>query len=467
MTQAKYATKRNPANPTYGARIALIADKILGTPLMPWQRQVADIAMELDPDEPGAFRYDDIRITVPRQAGKTALMRAIAVDRLMSYRDHITMMTAQTGKAARKRWDQICDGVAAELHPRSWHAAKARGSETLEYLRSGSTLSPFPPTETDGHGDSLHLVMVDEAWSFSEAEGIALDAAINPTFLTIPDNQKWTVSTKGTGKSVYLNSLIEEGRDAVDDPKSRIAFFEWSADEDAAALDPYSDETLSFHPAIGYTQTAAKIRRLGKSEKLVTWRRSYLNLDDPTGATAPIDLALWDDLAVTGRPLPAPHEVTLGYDVATDMSAATIYAAWQESSDEVAAVTVATQPGHAWLLDALARLDQEGYTRRVADPQGTTRTIVDALATKGIATDTLTSGDYAAACQWLVAAAKTAAISHDGASATRTALESTVTRMLRGSPVWDAVKTPVPIDSLRALTVAAWTAANTATGIYF
>ena len=42
---------------------------------MPWQRHVADIAYELD-EETGRLAYREVRLTVPRQSGKTTLMLA-------------------------------------------------------------------------------------------------------------------------------------------------------------------------------------------------------------------------------------------------------------------------------------------------------------------------------------------------------------------------------------------------------
>lgn len=109
----KYGTTRNPANPSFGARVAAVA-QYLGTPLMPWQRLVADVVMELNPANPGAWRYQQVVISVPRQAGKTALLRAIMADRLMNYARHEVLMTAQTGKDARKRWKQVLDALDAE-----------------------------------------------------------------------------------------------------------------------------------------------------------------------------------------------------------------------------------------------------------------------------------------------------------------------------------------------------------------
>ena len=113
--KAKYATARNVSRPTFGNRVAHIAAEVMGTPLMPWQRQVADVAMELSLDTPGEWQYQMVVVSVPRQSGKTALMRAVAADRLLAYRGHQIQMTAQTGKDARKRWDQICDALDVEI----------------------------------------------------------------------------------------------------------------------------------------------------------------------------------------------------------------------------------------------------------------------------------------------------------------------------------------------------------------
>lgn len=113
----KYGTARNLNNPSFGARVAAVAS-YLGTPLMPWQRRVADVVMELNPRDPGAWRYQQVVISVPRQAGKTALLRAIMADRFMNYARHEVLMTAQTGKDARKRWKQLTEALRAEKKTR-------------------------------------------------------------------------------------------------------------------------------------------------------------------------------------------------------------------------------------------------------------------------------------------------------------------------------------------------------------
>ena len=458
---AAYATARRPERPTFGRRVAHVAEHVMGTPLMPWQLQVADVALELDTERHGEWAYPTVIVTVPRQSGKTALMRAVAADRLLAYRDHRIQMTAQTGKDARKRWDQITEALDVDHHPRAFKKYASKGSEVLTYLRTGSSLSPFAPTPTAVHGDSLNLVMIDEAWAFDEESGTALTAAINPTFATVLDSQLWIVSTKGTAKSAYLNRLIASGRAATEDPASRVAYFEWSADPDLADADPYGRDTLAFHPALGHTQTYDKILTLGRDEPLATWKRSYLNLEDMTGETCVIDLAIWDSLARPADEIdpPAPGLISVAFDVAADGSAATIYGAWR-AGDDTQAVCLAAQPGTAWVTDAIARLHRAGYTDITADPHGPAVTAIDELTDAGVPIRTVTAREYAAACQWLIDKSRTGDVRHDGDPATRAALDHAETRPVAGTLAFSAAHSPDPIDAIRALAMAAQRAAT-------
>ena len=56
-----FATPRDPSRATLGGAVASVATQ-LGTPLMPWQRLVADVAMELDPVT-GRLAYSEVDLT--------------------------------------------------------------------------------------------------------------------------------------------------------------------------------------------------------------------------------------------------------------------------------------------------------------------------------------------------------------------------------------------------------------------
>jgi hypothetical protein len=64
----QWATPRSPDRKTLGGAAAAVAEQF-GTPFMPWQQQVADVALELDP-KTGNFVYREVGLTVPRQSGK-------------------------------------------------------------------------------------------------------------------------------------------------------------------------------------------------------------------------------------------------------------------------------------------------------------------------------------------------------------------------------------------------------------
>jgi len=455
----KYATTRTPANPTFGARIAATA-AFMGGLLMPWQRQVADVALELDPTNPGAFRYPVVVVSVPRQAGKSFLLRAVMVDRMMAYRNHEILMTAQTGKDARKRWKQINTALRTEKRPGYFRTYASQGSERTEYVRTGSFISPFAPTPKSIHGDSLHLVTVDEAWAFDSESGLALETAINPSQLTIKDSQLWIVSTKGTTSSAYLNNLIRAGREAVKDPTARMAYFEWSADEEKAEQDPYSDETLSFHPAVGHTQTMDKIRSLATGD-VSAWRRSILNLETLTDTTV-IDLAVWDSLAAGAeRPVPPPSRAAIAFDVAADRSAATIAAGWI-SDGALNVAVLASAAGVEWLRPRLRSLAAAGYRWVGADDAGPTRTVAADLIDEGLDLSVLSPREYATATQLFLDRVRDGDLVHDGADILRENLTAATTRTLAGVSAWDTNRSAGPIDALRAVTVAAWAASQPA-----
>lgn len=456
----KFATRRTLGCPSFGPRVAAVGD-FLGTPFMPWQRLVADVASEVDPTRPGAWRYPLVVVTVPRQAGKTALLRAILVDRMLCYQNHGILMTAQTGKDARKRWNQIVAALSAEKNPERFKVRSSSGSERLEYLASHSYISPFAPTPKSIHGDSLPLVAVDEAWAFDAEAGAALEAAINPTQLTVLDSQIWIVSTKGTLNSTYLNDLLKKGRKSLRDPNASMAFFEWSADEDAAARDPYSDETLSFHPAIGYTQTPEKIRALATDGETGNWFRSILNLQTATAKTV-VDMAIWDGLAdAAPRTPPADlSSVWIGYDVARDRSTASIAAAWKDD-DGLHTTILKTQPGVGWLISDLQSLAHVGYGGLIADDGGPTRTVsADLLAADTDAVQVMRSRDYGSASQLLLDRIAEGEITHDGNPDLRAALAGSVLRPMGGAVAFDPVHSAGAIDTLRATTAAVWAASR-------
>ena len=94
-----WATPRSPERPTYGPAVAALAE-VMGRPLMPWQKVVADVSLEVDPltRPPARARAT---VTVPRQSGKTVLYAVVGNHRALTVRFGRVWYTMQTGKDGR------------------------------------------------------------------------------------------------------------------------------------------------------------------------------------------------------------------------------------------------------------------------------------------------------------------------------------------------------------------------------
>lgn len=459
---AKYATARNPARPTLGPIVAEISRIVRGYPLMPWQRQVLNVAWELNPAYPGELWYTEGDISVPRQAGKSDVVEAEHIGGARMFRDWSSYMTAQTGKDAGKRWRSLVEHLDLAQGNRSldWKINKGKGSEEARYLPQKSLVAPFAPTQDALHGDHNNFVTIDEQWAFSLDEGLALETAAKPGFLVPTMVQLQRVSTMGTANSTYMARNVEAGRQAIHDPESHRFYFEWSADETLADADPYGDATLAFHPAIGHTQSARRIRDLGQGMEISQWRRSFLNLPTETETTC-IDLALWDsrrwnyDPTDQPRYVPArPEDQVIAWDVAADGSSATIVAAWLDGEGNPAAGLAATHTGTEWLIPTLVALAAKGYRRIVTDDTGPNATILQALASREYAGDMLSWAEYSTACQTTLDRLADGNVEHDGAQSFTDAIKRAALKRTPRAVVFDPSRSAGPIDALRAFAMA-------------
>lgn len=146
---------------------------MLGTPFMPWQRHVADVAYELD--DRGALVYREVVLTVPRQSGKTTAILAAAVHRCLATPQfgprNKVLYTAQTRKDAREKFeDDIIEGglkQSRKLRGR-FTVHLVSGSERVRFT-NGSRFAIESTTEKTGHGGTLDLGFVDEA--FAQPDG--------------------------------------------------------------------------------------------------------------------------------------------------------------------------------------------------------------------------------------------------------------------------------------------------------
>jgi phage terminase large subunit-like protein len=260
----------------------------LGIDLLPWQQQVLDVGLE---HEDGRLCYRDVMVAVPRQSGKTTLVLVLMAWRMLAAPSHAVYGAQSRLSARQKVLDDWVPTLRRSRLSTAFTVTRATGQEAIR-SGNGSICRVISSDETAGHGETLSLAVVDEAW----AVGPEVEQAVRPAMVTKANGQLWTISTAGTARSTWWRSKVELGREAVEAGRTDgVAFFEWSALPGAPLDDPAT--WASCMPALGFTvdplTVAGDIAAMSPSEA----RRAYLNAwldDDDTVGWDLIDRELWE-----------------------------------------------------------------------------------------------------------------------------------------------------------------------------
>jgi hypothetical protein len=463
--------------------VARISARIV-LPLMPWQAYIHDVANEVDPVT-GWWAYDEVVITVPRQAGKTTLKVPLYAHRLSTLPRGELWMTAQNGTKARDRWEKATDAMlrTPELvpHLKRWVSFS---HERMLWKDTGALLRPFAPNDSNMHGESPDLVDVDEWWKFDAVAAKGLESAYSPGFLT-KNAQAWKTSTMGTPASAGLNADVKKGRAAVEmDRRSGTAYFEWSiADAPfGVPIEDMADEDLiraciEIHPAVGFhpVAPAEKMRHhirkqlgdLGRQEFI----RAYGNrMQDEAPGWQVISQPQWV-AGMSDKAIPHGVPVGLGFEVDPDGRDAAIAVVWRGPDGRAVGEIVKTAEGTSWLpADVLAltgrwdvvqtAVQNAGPARNAADRvEALLRKVAELEDRKADELLRLSQMDFGAACARVHAevTAKHPTLLHIGQPELNAAVEHVGKRRVGvlGSWAW-RVNAAVSITPLVALTAALW-----------
>lgn len=386
----RYGTPR-PTGATYGPAICKIMEW-LGTPAMPWQEYAADVIGEIDP-KTGLPRWPMVIISVPRQAGKTTLVLAACIQRMLTGEKRRVWSTAQTGLKARKKWIEQVEAIETGNFPLKelFKVKKSQGSEQLSIPRLGSHFSPHPPSEDSLHGEQSDLNFIDEGWVFDEAQAQALMQAIVPTQTTRPGAQTIIVSTMGTAASTWFHGLVDRAKQ----PGSKIALLEWGIGPDD---DPTDLETIArTHPAYGHTLNMNALEAARQQLAPSEFARAYGNR--PTGARERfIPLEAWQS-AQSEMMIPDDAPVVFGAAVSMDRTEVAIAAAAFADDGIPIVEMVDVRPGTGWAAKRLEKLvEKHGAPAPLVDRIGPSGTLVDQLKQADLEPPKFYARDLSTAC---------------------------------------------------------------------
>jgi hypothetical protein len=383
----KYQTPRSPNRATRGHLVAKMAEAV-GQPLMPWQRLVADVALELRAD--GTPAYREVIVTVPRQSGKTTLLLASWLQLCLLNGPAKCAYTAQTGQDARKKLldDQVPLIEASPLASAVRRVGRAQGNECVVF-RNGSRIDVLASGPSAGHGKTLDLGFVDEA--FDDVDD-RREGSMLPAMVTRQGAQLWVVSTQGTDESLYFNRKTDLGRiAALEGRTSGIAFFEWSVPEDADLDDPAS--WYLGMPALGHTITEDAVAHAKATMSPGEFRRAFGNLRMRNSERI-IPESTWTVVQEPDHQARRDRELVLAVEVAPDRDWAAIVAGnWHdgERGRHPLVEVVDYRPGAGWVVDRLCELGAKYSPRLVLDERSPAGGLLPQLRQAGLKVETPTA----------------------------------------------------------------------------
>lgn len=415
----RYATARTPERETFGPQVRAIA-KLLGLSRLPHQEYVWDVALEVqseaagDPN-PGAWAYDTVSITQPRRSGKTTTLQPVTMHRAELIRRAYLVMTAQSGKAATKRWMDLANVIEDSYMGDRVKKRISVGHEQLRWHATQSVFEPFAPSDDANHGDEPDLILATEIWKWSAEQGAALEQAIRPTFLT-NNAQFWRESTAGTDESAYYNGVRRLGRKAVEEGRTLgHAYFEWSVPEkvDGVSVEDLDDEQLvdlivAHHPRSDLDMRRFLAEELERAQlpegegRVLGFLRPYGNyVVENVGKQALIPPASMSaSLTLDHIPTDAAVPVGLAFDLDPDGLQGAVAAAWRDEDGRALVEVVRVGVGTRWVPGFVAGVfeRQLNEIRHVTvNDTAVTRDAADALAAAGVPMHPVGTKDYAAA----------------------------------------------------------------------
>lgn len=418
---------------------------------MPWQRHVADIAFEIDPDT-GRLAYREIRLTVPRQSGKTTLMLSAMTHRCIAMGgDQRVSYTAQTGKDARLKWeDEHVPVLERSPFSQMMTVRRTNGSEAIRW-DDGSIWSLMATTETAGHGAQLDLGVIDEAFALVDDR---LEQAMKPAMVTRPQPQLWIVSTAGTNDSLYFNDKVDDGRlRAMAGDTRAVAYFEWSAPDDA----DITDESVWWEcmPALGLTVPIEAIRSDFESMREPEFRRAYLNQRQDRAASQPwqvISESHWRDCEDARSRIEGP--VSLALDVTPSRSSASIAAAGLRDDGIAHVEVIGNRPGTQWIFDWFTPDRVREYRSIVIDPVSAAGSLAGDLRRIGLQVNEISTRQMATGCGKFFDLAVTGGLRHIGQAPLTGAVAGAKRRKLGDAWAWHRRDTATDVSPLVACTLA-------------
>jgi hypothetical protein len=358
--------------------------------------------------------------------------------------------TAQTGWDARRKLidDQVPLLENSPLSASVKRIYRGAGMEAIHFV-NGSRIDVMASNATAGHGRILNQGIIDEAFSDQDDRR---EGALLPAMATKRDAQLYIISTAGTQESLYLKRKVEQGRAIVEAGlNTGVAYFEWSAGEDADIDDPAT--YWGTIPALGHTIDERVITHARSTMKEGDFRRAYLCqwtvIDEAAIPAKYVQRVLDATTAPSGR-------LSFGIDVAIDRSFAAISVADETGRVEL----IDHREGVTWVVERTLELWRRHKGHLVVDGYSPANSLVDRLEAGGLPVSRYSLRDMVGACGIFYDAVLDDAIRIRPHASLEAAIESAKRKHIASGWLWSRTVETADLTPLFAATIAYHHATN-------
>lgn len=375
----------------------------VGLMLDPWQEYVVRgmLGERLD----GRFAAPQVGVVVPRQQGKGVILEARALAGLFLLGERYIIWTAhelKTAQAAFLRLRGWIDG-SPDLSKRV-RQMYTGNTENSIVLNDGRTLRFLARTHGSGRGLTADMLILDEAYALKQGEL----AALMPTLATSENPQTIYTSSAGMPNSEVLESVRERGKNKA---SKGLAYFEWSAKEDADPDD--MDALIEANPGLGTRLSLEHVASERGAMDDETFKRERLGIWAKIGGDSAISPAAW--AACLDHDSVAGSRVAFSVDVPPARDVATIVAV-SERADGVRHVEVVDRRvGVSWVPSRLRELrDRWSPVAIVLDEGSAAGALMPDVKREGVRTVPLSMKQYGQACASVYDAIEQSKLAHTG-----------------------------------------------------
>ena len=357
LTGAPPRLRHAPARSGVLGGVVVGTARNVGLPLDVWQADVLLDSLSTDAVT-GRWLTPRVAVSVPRQNGKGAIIEALEIAFLLGVfgEARLAIHSAHEYKTAQNGFARVLsyfETIPALERARAEGRVKIGTAAAREFVSVTGpdgvtrTLKFLARSKGAGRGFSADLLILDEAQELSEQ----VWAAILPTISARPNAQVWLFGTPPdeTMNGEVFGRFRTNGEEGLD---PRLAYFEWSPDEDDDPSDPAT--WAKTNPAFPHRISEETIRDEYLSMDEDTFGRERLGAWDGALSFGVIPEDSWAALASEADPT---GRVAFAIDVAPDRSRASIgVAGFLPNGDLVMAQAIENRKGTGWVASRLAEL---------------------------------------------------------------------------------------------------------------